>query len=201
MKRLYAYTFNSPSDSAPEISAYRTISVPVILVRKNGSFDTWRLDAGLISVILSANRFNLPGDLSMYFLSQRNILGDFSVIGAELKLTPALRFKNGYLGIPLKISLPVATHIRHSDLVSDTFDQIIGEDGNPIEAEPVDGWYATTGLSIRAGIGGSFAVEEKMTINSEFGFIWYPPRFTGIFDSMMIGQIPFYLDLGCSLEM
>lgn len=197
----YAHTFPRTAGSASAISVHGAVSVPVLLAAESGRLDTWRLEIGLDAASAIADRFEVLGGLSLYYLAQEDVLGKFSVIGAQLKLTPALHWRSGSVGLPLKLTVPLATHIRHSDVVLDTFQEMIDENGDPIDAAPADGWYAPTGLSIHAGIGGRFDLGERIALSSELGLIWYPSKHTGILDSMMIGQLPFYLDVGCSLEM
>ena len=120
---------------------------------------------------------------------QDDVLGTFVPLGLSFSVLPALRFHRWYIGINAEASLPLLVHIRHSDYVKETFVDSGTEGG------PVDGWYSMTSVSFKTGIASSVMLGRRMEIISELGFVGYPSPLSGFFDSMMIGQIPFYLIL------
>lgn len=65
-------------------------------------------------------------------------------------------------------------------------------DGNPLFIAPVNGFFCGTGSQIHSGISGAFRISDRNTMGFNLGLVNYLSPYTGGFDSMMFGQIPFY---------
>jgi hypothetical protein len=141
--------------------------------------------------IFRSGNFALFAEASVFISTHTDVLGTFTPLGIAVGIYPALRFDRWYLGAGARLYLPVLLRIDHSDYVDDTFS---GLPDSPDSA--ADGWYALPSIAVRTGLLGSFNLGERLLLTGEAGFAWYPSSLTGVFDAMMIGQIPFYLELG-----
>ena len=182
----YSYTFPELERTGTRISVYGVFTFPLFLPSAGGSFDTLSFTAGTDIEIVRTGAFALFADAGIFVSTHSDVLGTFTPLGFTLGLYPALRFDRWYIGAGSRLRLPVLLHIDHSEYVDETFADLPGSSG-----AAADGWYAFPGISVRTGIVGSFDLGKRLFLTSEIGFIWYPSPLTGVFDAMMIGQIPF----------
>ena len=187
----YSYTFPELERTGTRISVYGVFAFPLFLPSMGGGFDTLSFTAGTDIEIVRTGAFALFADAGIFVSTHSNVLGTFTPLGVTVGLYPALRFDRWYVGAGARLRLPVLLHIDHSAYVDETFSDL---PGSPEAA--ADGWYACPGISVKTGLLGFFTIGKRLFLTSEIGFIWYPSPLTGVFDAMMIGQIPFYLDLG-----
>lgn len=185
----YSYAFGGLTEFGTRILLGGNFSFPVFLAVSSGEFETFSFSFDAAAEILRLGDFSLMTDTQFFITFQDDVLGTFVPLGLSFSVMPALRFSRWYIGMNAEVNLPLLVHIRHSDYVKQTFVDSGSEGG------PVDGWYSMTSVSFKTGIASSVLLGRQMEIISELGCVWYPSPLSGIFDSMMIGQIPFYLIL------
>lgn len=195
------FTHPLAAEQPPErvyLEAYGTLSLPVLLSISDGSLDTFAMGIGTTAEFRSSGRFSLFSDLELQALVHNDILGLSVPVIFSARMIPTLRFDTWYCGLNLQASAAVATYMHHGDTVDDTFRDIADGNGEPIDTAPTDGWYGPTGFAIRGGIELAGAPGGRVGYRISTGLVWYPSAYTGMLDAMMIGQIPFYLEAGCS---
>ena len=64
-----------------------------------------------------------------------------------------------------------------------------------MDIHPQNGFYLLTGNHLYYGIEGMFRLSNKLDMYFDLGMINYISQYTGLFDSMMFGQIPFYTNI------
>lgn len=171
---------------------YVTLNIPLLSSIAQKKLDTWEIKAGAKLELIRLNRFTMLTDLSLFSIRHKQSLGTFLPFGFNLKITPAYRVKNGYIGFQTMFKQVLFTHIRHSDYVKERYNGIYDSNGGLMDIEPQNGFYQFTGNHLYYGIEGMFQLSNKLNMYVDLGLINYLSHYTGMFDSMMFGQIPFY---------
>lgn len=94
------------------------------------------------------------------------------------------------------------TYIRHSDYAKESFKEIVDSNSKFIEMGPQNGFYRFTGNHLYYGLEVSVKFSDNLDLYFNLGLIHYFSKYTGFFDSMMFGQILFYmnLQLNCTIN-
>jgi hypothetical protein len=109
--------------------------------------------------------------------------------------TPGYRTKNGYIGFQTNYKQVLFTYINHSEYVKERFSEIYDSNNKLIEMKPRNGFYAFTGSHLSFGLEGMFKLSGRFNVYYDFGVRDYLSKYTGLFNSMMFGQIPIYADI------
>lgn len=72
---------------------------------------------------------------------------------------------------------------------------IYNSNGELLDMQPQDGFYSFTGNQLGYGIEGKFKLNNRLDMFFDWGIIDYLSKYTKGFDSMMYGQVPFYMDV------
>jgi len=174
---------------------YGRVGLPLLLMIKDHSLDSWKIELGAHTELVSLNKFSLMTDSYLFLIHHNQILGVFTPVGVNLSLMPAYPFKQGYLGIQVRWNQTVATHISHSNYVKNTFAGLSTLDNRIMNIHPENGWYGFTGSHLDFGIGGIRTLGSKCMLSAELGVVDYLSPYTGFFDALMMGQVPFYLEM------
>jgi len=174
---------------------YINLNIPVLSSIKQKKLDTWELKTGANLELIMQNRLVVRTDFNLFTIRHTQSLGTFMPLGFNLKITPARVTKKGYIGFQTIFKQVLFTHITHSDYIKERFDEIYDSDNNLMELEPQNGFYLFTGNQLYYGIEGTFKISDNLDIYFDLGLIHYFSKYTGFLDSMMFGQIPFYMNL------
>ncbi len=174
------------------VSMYLKFNMPLLSSCSQMKIDSWELEAGTGLAPIGQDRFILRTDLSLFAIKHTQILGDFFPLGCKLQMTPSVRTKKGYLGFQIRYQQVLCTYVDPSAYVAERFDDIYNRENQLMEMKPKSGFYPFTGSHLCLGVEGMFATSERLSLYADLGMINYLSEFTGTFDSMMFGQIPFY---------
>lgn len=174
---------------------YIKLNVPLLSSVEQKKLDTWEIKVGVTIDLLKSKDFLFLTDVNLFSIKHTQALGTFLPFGINLKLTPAYRTKNGYIGIQAMFKQTMFTYIRHSEYVKERFSEIYDSNNNLIETQAQNGFYLFTGNHLYYGIEGMFSLSNKLDLYFDLGLIDYISKYTGFFDSMMFGQIPFYTNV------
>lgn len=178
-----------------DLQVYARFSFPLLLAVKERSFDSWEVALGANAELFTTGKFGAIGDIQFFLMHHHQILGNFMSLGINVRLTPCYRFAKGYLGFQVNWNQTIATHISHSRYVKDTFTNLNIFDKNLLDIHPQNGWYGDTGSHISFGIEGGVDMSQRLFLYGDLGIIKFSSPYTGMFDAMMMGQVPFYGDL------
>lgn len=174
---------------------YFKLSVPLLSSIKQKKLDTWEIKVGTTLELYSQQKFILLSDVNLFSIKHTQSLGTFIPVGFNLKLTPGYRTKNGYIGFQTSYNQVLFTHIRHSEYVKERFNGIYDSNNKIVDVKPRNGFYALTGSHLSYGLEGMFKLSGRFNMYYDFGVRDYLSKYTGLFNSMMFGQIPFYADI------
>ncbi len=174
---------------------YASFNFPLFLAIRQKNLDTWETNFGITQTFSMYEKLIFVSSLNLFSGKHKQILGTFIPVGMDLKITPSLKTKSGYARFQLDYTQVLGTHITYDDLVKQSFQDILDVNGNPYLSEPTDGWYALTGNYMKYGIESLFYLTQKTALYFDLGMIQYFSKYTRGFDSMMYGQVPFYMDL------
>lgn len=177
---------------------YTNLSIPVLLSTIDRDIDTWRVDTGVSAEIFRANRIGIRSRFNLFLIRHNQVLGTFYPAGFDLQMEPVYHLENGYIGIQLGWHQVIATHITHSEYSKSAFDNIYDKNGELIDLSPKDGWYGDTGSALKAGFEWSYPFADGFEMFLDSGLISFTSPYTGLLDSMMAGQVPFYFDIAIS---
>lgn len=178
-----------------DLQIYARFSFPLFLALKDKAFDSWELKLGANAELMTTGRFGTLADIHFFLLHHHQILGTFIPLGFNLRLTPAYHFHSGYLGFQINWNQTIVTHISHSQYVKDTFADLNPADKNYLNIHPKDGWYGSTGAHVGFGIESYWQVGSRCSLYGDLGITKFSSPYTGLFDAMMMGQVPFYGNL------
>ncbi|MFT3752145.1 MAG: hypothetical protein QM800_04465 [Paludibacter sp.] len=168
---------------------------PLLLDIKHHSVNALELGVSVENRTISNGRFLLLSETGINAMYHHQVLGDFYPLTLQLKATPALQTKTGYVGLQLGYRQTLANYIRFSDYTRARFSEIYDTFGHEIAAKPENGFYNLTGHRFEIGIAGKFLVSNKNFICYEAGYCDYLSRYTSAFDGMMFGQLPFFMKI------
>ena len=189
------YAHDIPSSKQLSALYYVRFSIPVILAIKTKAVNAWEINAGVQSGLLTREKFSTRGEFRISFSRHKQILGHFMPMTLNIGLTPCYNIPKGYIGLQASWNQVLWTHISHSQYVQNSYQDITDAEGNILTVHPRDGWYTGTGSYVNIGIEGYRQMSQKIAIYAELGLTKYSSLYSGIFDAMMIGQIPFYSNL------
>lgn len=178
-----------------DLQIYARFSFPLLLTRKGNSFDSWELNLGANAELVTVGQFGTIADIRFFLIHHHQILGTFMPLGFNLRLTPAYHFQNGYLGFQINWNQTIATHISHAQHVKHTFADLNIADKNSMDIHPRDGWYGSIGSHVGFGIESGWVTGSRFFLYGDLGIINFSSPYTGLFDAMMMGQVPFYGNL------
>ncbi len=174
---------------------YVKLNVPLLSSIKQKKLDTWEIKLGTTQELYGKNRFILLSGFYLFSIKHTQSLGTFLPAGFNLTLTPAYRTKNGYLGLQTSYNQVLFTYIRHSEYVKESFREIYDADNRLLDIKPRNGFYGFTGSHLSFGLEGMHIFSGRMSICYDLGLTDYLSRYTGLFNSMMFGQVPFYANI------
>ncbi|GAB4405457.1 MAG: hypothetical protein OHK0039_06470 [Bacteroidia bacterium] len=177
------------------LAGYVSCELPLMRTIERRAFDAWTLRLGSLAEVWRSERWLLLGGAHLSAIHHRQVLGRFVSAGAELKLTPACLLRRGYLGLQLRYSQSLGTHIQHSAYAQERFEDLRDASGERLVSGPRDGWYRFTGSRLLYGLEGDFRLGQRLALYADLGMIHFFSPYTKGFDAMMFGQVPFYLDL------
>ena len=174
---------------------YLRITAPLFLAYKSKSFHAWEVNLGANTILAGTGKFRLTGDVHIFLIHHRQVLGNFLPVGFFLSLTPSFRFSRGYLGLQIHWNQTVATHISHSPYVREAFENqsLYGETARYIQ--PKDSWFRNTGSHLGIGIEGGREMCSRISLYGDLGIVLFKSSYTGLLDAMMIGQVPVFGEL------
>lgn len=188
------YLQNSTISGLPSC-CYLKLNIPLLLSVKQKKLDTWELKIGTSLELMKHKRFILLSDFNLFSIKHSQILGTFLPFGINMRLTPGYRTRNGYIGFQTQYRQVLFTYIRHSEYVKERFQEIYDSNGKLMEMKPSNGLSAFTGSQLRYGIEGMFKISKRINMYYDLGLVNFLSKYTGNFDAMMYGQIPFYTDI------
>jgi hypothetical protein len=174
---------------------YVRLNVPLLSSIKQKKLDTWEVKVGTTQELYSQNKFILLTDFNLFSIKHSQSLGTFVPLGFNLKVTPAYLTKNGYIGFQTSYNQVLFTYIRHSEYVKESFREIYDVNNQLLDIKPKNGFYAFTGSHLSFGLEGMFRLSDRLKMYYDFGLRDYLSKYTGLFNAMMYGQIPFYADI------
>jgi hypothetical protein len=174
---------------------YVKLNVPLLSSIKQKKLDTWEIKIGATLDLFDQNKFIIQSDFNLFSIKHTQSLGTFIPVGFNLKITPGYRTKNGYIGFQTSYNQVLFTYIRHSEYVKERFNEIYDVNNNPMDIKPKNGFYSFTGSHISYGIEGMFKLSNRINMYYDFGMTDYLSEYTGLFNAMMLGQIPIYADI------
>lgn len=189
------YAQNPGIQQEKDMRIYLCLSFPLLLAAKDKSFDSWEIKLGANLELFTTDKFGTIGDIQFFLMHHHQILGTFMPLGINLRLTPSYHFSGGYLGFQVNWNQTIATHISHSNYVKNTFTDLNVADKNLMDIHPRDGWYSSTGSHFGFGIESGWKINQRISLYGDLGIIKFSSPYTGLFDAMMMGQVPFYGDL------
>lgn len=180
---------------------YIKLNIPLLSSVAQKKLDTWEINAGARLDLFGRKRMTVLTDFSLFSIRHKQSLGTFLPFGFKLKLSPACRIKNGYIGIQCMYKQTLFTYIKHSEYVKERFNEIYDSNNKIMEIQPQNGLYLFTGNHLYYGIEGMFQLSNKLDMYFDLGMINYISQYTGLFDSMMFGQIPLYTNIRLNYEL
>jgi len=177
------------------LQIYGRVGFPLLMIVKNHSFDSWKIELGASTELVTTNKFIIIADTYLFLLHHEQVLGNFTPVGVNLCLTPAYHFTRGTLGFQVRWNQTLTTYISHSNYVKNTFTALSTLDNSKMIIHPRNGWYGFTGSHLDFGIEGCLAMGSRYMLSIDLGLVNYLSPYTGIFDGMMMGQVPFYLEV------
>jgi hypothetical protein len=166
-----------------------------LLIAESSSFDTYAFYFGVNSQLLDKGKFLLVADFNVNMRTHKNVSGTFTPLGFMLKATPAIKSKNGFLGMQLKLNQTLVTKIEHSDYVKERFEDIIDGNGKDLNLSPKDGFFLSTGSFLDIGFETQFKLSRKLDMYFDIGWRQFFSPLTSGSDALMFGQLPVFTDL------
>jgi len=189
------YSRNTGISTNHDIQLYLRLSLPLLLNIRADGLKGWEIKVGANYQLPRKGRFGLIGDMQLYMIRHRQVLGTFLPIGIKLRITPAYYFSKSYLGFQVTWNQTIATRILHSRHVNATFQNIPTSDNIRQNSSPRDGWYTGTGSQWKFGLEGEWDSGRRVLLFGEIGVIQFSSPYTDMFDAMMLGQVPFYMTM------
>ena len=186
------YAHNPGILKEKNLQFYVRFSIPLLRTVKDRAFDTWEIKIGARSELFNKNNVGTFGDIQLFLMHHHQILGEYIPLGMNVRFTPCYHFSEGYLGFQVNWNQIMATHISHSSYVKDTFENISVSDETLLNIHPKDGWYGDTGSHFSFGLEGAWELSRQFTFYGNLGLIKFSSPYSGLFDAMMMGQVPFY---------
>lgn len=174
---------------------YVKLNVPFLSSIKQKNLDTWEIKVGTAQELISQNRLIVLTDFNLFSIKHTQSLGTFVPFGFNLKVTPAYRTRNGYIGFQACYNQVLFTYIRHSEYVMERFRDIYDVNNQLLDIKPKNGFYAFTGSHLSFGLEGMCKLSGRFNMYYDFGLRDYLSKYTGLFDAMMFGHIPIYVDI------
>ncbi len=170
-----------------------SIILPVFLLE---NLDTYQVKVGGETTVFSKGNFSVNGNLTMGYNRTKNSNGVFTGLGNEIGLRPLYSVKHWSFGPIFEWRSTYATHIRHSELVKDTFKERYQPNNatSLVVNGPEDGWYHTKSSHLSFGLSLSYSSTNKQMYCIEGGYEIVPnPYNLRLFGD--IGLIPYIIRL------
>ncbi len=172
---------------------YSGIKAPLFIALKGEGNHAGNFFAGYAYGSVLAQRFTIDGNLDLFIMNHRNVLGKFNPVGFNLRLSPGIQLQKMNIGIYFNWHQAVLTYIQHSEYSRKTYTDIPGTGST--YSSPVDDWYFNTGESTGLGVKGSYSLSGRCIIQVDLGLVNYNSGYTSLFDAMMIGLVPFSTEI------
>lgn len=129
---------------------------------------------------------------SVYLARSDNRSGTMHGLGVEVRAAPGYHGELWSVSADLGWQGTLLTHIRHSELVGETFEE--RHPGAESMDGPVDGWYGSTAHRFRIGVAGARRLTDAFSLRLAAGTLFSRQR-QGLFVSFAHGQVPAYLEV------
>jgi hypothetical protein len=176
------------------------VDMPLLLWGKTGAVDTARVSARAAAETLRVHWFALVVDLQTRLGAQHSVLNTSLGWDFQLTVAPSLAFESWSLSPFVGLRQGISTYVHHGEIVHDAFADRYPDGVSGISG-PRDGWIP--GGNTRAPFGLAFGVDlsRRVSIFGSASLVWtYSPLGVGMFDAMMLGNWPFFVDLGVSWQ-
>lgn len=191
---------NGPEIWNDAIIYYAKINIPLALSIEQKNIDTWEFKLGVKGKVFSKNKLLINGDFNLFMIKHNQVLGTFYPFGYSIKLTPSYENKRGYVGFQTEWNQVITTYIYHSDITKERFEDIETSSGERYISEPENGFYNFTGHSLNYGVETALKSNDKVYTYFEAGVRDYLSKYTSGFDSVMYGQLPFYMSFNINYK-
>jgi hypothetical protein len=171
------------------------LKTPALSDVLGGTLNAAESEISLESRIISSENFLLLCETRAGIGFHNQILGVFYPANISFRITPALKTSTGYWGLTAGFRQTVANYIVFSDYTKERFNDIYDSTGKPIDQQPQNGFYPCTGQRIDIGITGRLSIMKKDYLYIEAGYSDFLSAYTGAFNAMMYGQLPFFMKL------
>ncbi len=177
------------------VGYYIKFNFPLASTLMKKKLDAWEIRIGSAFPVFVQQKWELLSDISLFTIRHKQSLGTFVPFGFEAKLTPACRTRSGYWGVQFRFRQALFTYMRHSSYVRERFQEIYDKDQQLVRAAPRNGFYSFTGSQLQIGIEGRFPLSGRSDMYLDLGMTHFFSPYTGAFNAMMYGQVPFYMSL------
>lgn len=174
------------------------LDMPVFMWGKTGDLDAIRLSVRGAAEVLRIRGFSLVVDLQSRLGAQDSVLN--TSVGWDLQLTvaPSLAFESWSVSPLVGLRQGIATYIKHGAIVHDAFAGRYA-DGVSGAVGPKDGWIAGGNTRVPFGLAFGVDLARQVALFASAGLVWTRmPLGVGMFESMMLGHWPFFVELGVS---
>ena len=86
IKTGYGYKHSGFSGNR-DLLVYGYFSIPLLLCIQDSRIDTWKIESGISSEIFKFKKVGLRTNIDLFLLNQRQVLGTFTPIGADLGIS------------------------------------------------------------------------------------------------------------------
>jgi hypothetical protein len=170
--------------------------LPVFLWGAAGRVDAFRFGVRAAAEPYRARWFALVVDLQSRVGVQESALNTSVGWDVQLTVAPSLAFERWSLSPFAGVRQGLATYVRHGQIVKDAFADRY-PDGASGTSGPRNGWIAGGVTRVPFGLAAGVELGDRVSLHGSGGLVWsYSPLGVGMFDAMMLGQWPFFMELG-----
>jgi len=172
------------------------LDLPLFLWGSSGDLDTIRLSVRGTAEVYRIRWFSLVVDLQSRLGVQDSVLNTSVGWDFQITLAPSFAFESWSISPFVAVRQGIATYVKHGEIVHDAFDDRY-PDGQTGVAGPKDGWIAGGNTRIPFGLAVGVDLSSQFALYGSAGLTWTrSPLGVGMFDAMMLGHWPFFVDLG-----
>jgi hypothetical protein len=174
--------------------------LPVFLWGAAGRVGAFRFGVRGTAEPYRARWFALVVDLQSRVGVQESALN--TSVGWDIQLTvaPSLALECWSLSPFAAVRQGLATYVRHGQIVKDAFADRYPDGVNG--SGPTNGWIAGGVTRVPFGLAAGADLGGRVSLHGSGGLVWsYSPLGVGMFDAMMLGHWPFFVELGVGWRM
>jgi hypothetical protein len=174
------------------------LDLPMLLWIKSGDPDTVRLSVRGSAEVWRAKWFALVVDLQSRLGMQDSVLNTSVGWDFQLTVAPSFSFETWSLSPFVGLRQGIATYVKQGDIVHDAFNGRYPAGVSGVSG-PKDGWIAGGNTRVPFGLAFGVDLPSQWALYGSAGLVWtHSALGVGMFDAMMLGQWPFFIDLGVS---